>query len=259
MHCILLFVTHCKTDHDIQISKMENTAVQVGSHESWVEGQNPIPRPPVHSPLEAVQDRTGILGCEHIPPAYVQLLVYQHTQFFLLRADHSSFCTQPVFVLGIALTQVQNLSLGLVELLEDHTDSLPQPLQVPLDLSLPSSLLTAPHSLLSSENLLRGPQSRCSCSQKNTYVNIWIFHINKRHIQRIVGVMSQVPFVSNWNAFVTGSIICLVTSVEWMNCHCQTAACQMRNLMFQLSQIYNNARKCSYYGNNFSLSKYGKV
>ena len=48
----------------------------------------------------------------------------------LLRAALEPFSTQPVSVLGIALTQVQDLALGLVEALEVGMGTPLKPVQV---------------------------------------------------------------------------------------------------------------------------------
>ncbi|XP_074674578.1 translin-associated protein X isoform X2 [Strix aluco] len=71
-----------------------------------------------------------------------------------LRAALNPLIAQPVFVLGIAPTHVQDLACGLIELHEVCTAPPLKPVQVPLDGSLPSSLSTSPHSLVSSANLL---------------------------------------------------------------------------------------------------------
>jgi len=60
----------------------------------------------------------GLLGCEHTLLDSLELLVGQHPQVLLLRAALNPLCAQPVFVLGIALTQMQDLALGLVALHE---------------------------------------------------------------------------------------------------------------------------------------------
>ena len=62
----------------------------------------------------------GFLGCKRMLPSHVELLIHQHPQVVLLRAAFNSFSSQPVFVLGIALTQVQVFELGLVEPYEVH-------------------------------------------------------------------------------------------------------------------------------------------
>ena len=72
----------------------------------------------------------GLLGCEHTLLAHVELLVnHQHLQVLLL----NPFSSQPVFVLGIAPTHVQDLALGLAEPHEVHTGPPLKPAQVPLD------------------------------------------------------------------------------------------------------------------------------
>ena len=92
-----------------------DTVLQVGSHQSEVEGQNHLPRPAGHTSFDAAQDAIGFLGCECTLPAHVQLLTHQYPQAPLCRAALSPLIAQPVLVLGIALTHVQNLALGLVE------------------------------------------------------------------------------------------------------------------------------------------------
>ena len=54
-------------------------------------------------------------------------------QILLLRAVLKPFFTQPVPVLGIALTQVQGFALGLAELHEVGIGPYLNPVQVPLD------------------------------------------------------------------------------------------------------------------------------
>lgn len=46
------------------------------------------------------------------------LLIHQYLQFFLFRAALNSFFVQPVLVVGIALTQVQDLAFLVVELIK---------------------------------------------------------------------------------------------------------------------------------------------
>jgi len=47
--------------------------------------------------------------------AHVQLLIHQHPQVLLLRAVLNPFIPQPVLIPGVALTQMQDLALGLVQ------------------------------------------------------------------------------------------------------------------------------------------------
>lgn len=61
------------------------------------------------------------LECKHTLLARVKILMNQHPQIILLRVAFNSFHTQLAF--GIALTQVQNFALGLMELHKVHVGS----------------------------------------------------------------------------------------------------------------------------------------
>ncbi|KAK4830748.1 hypothetical protein QYF61_013198 [Mycteria americana] len=74
------------------------------------------------------QDTVGFLGCRHTLTAHVELLINQHP-----KAALNPFSTQPVFVLGIAPTRVQDLALGLVEFHEVCMGPPLKPVKVPLD------------------------------------------------------------------------------------------------------------------------------
>jgi len=54
-----------------------DAGLQVGSHQSRVEGQNPLPRPTGHAAFDAAQNMVGLLGCKHPLVAHVQLLIHQ--------------------------------------------------------------------------------------------------------------------------------------------------------------------------------------
>jgi len=43
--------------------------LQVRSHQSRAEGQNPLPQPAGHTAFDAAQDAAGLLDCERILPA----------------------------------------------------------------------------------------------------------------------------------------------------------------------------------------------
>ncbi|KAK4824261.1 hypothetical protein QYF61_012527 [Mycteria americana] len=75
----------------------------------------------------------GFRGCKCTFLGHVELLINQHSQVFLLRAALNPFSAQPVFVLEIAPTRVQDLALGLVELHEVCMGPLLKPVKVPLD------------------------------------------------------------------------------------------------------------------------------
>jgi len=67
---------------------------------------------------------------------HVELLTNQHPQV-LHSSTLNPFSTQPVLLLEIALTHMQDLALGVVELHEVDTGLFLQPAKVPLD-SIPS-------------------------------------------------------------------------------------------------------------------------
>lgn len=67
---------------------------------------------------------SGFFGCEQTLLDHPELLISQHSQVFLLRGALSIFSTQPIFVLGIALTQDTELCLCL----QRPADSLPGPI-----------------------------------------------------------------------------------------------------------------------------------
>ncbi|GAB0186614.1 mitochondrial enolase superfamily member 1 [Grus japonensis] len=110
-----------------------DTVLQVGSHQNRVEGQDHLPLPAGHASFDAAQDTVGFLGCKRTLPAHVELFINQHPQVLLLRAAFNPFLAQPVVVLGIALTHMQDLALGLVELHEFRMGPPLQPVKVPLD------------------------------------------------------------------------------------------------------------------------------
>ncbi|KAK4827314.1 hypothetical protein QYF61_016564 [Mycteria americana] len=110
-----------------------DAAPQGGSPQSGAEGQNPLPHPAGHAAGDAAQDTVGLPGCECTLPAHVQLFIHQYPQALLLRAALDHIIPQPVLKPRIALTQVQDLALGLVEPCEVHTGPPLQLVQVPLD------------------------------------------------------------------------------------------------------------------------------
>ncbi|KAK4810922.1 hypothetical protein QYF61_013330 [Mycteria americana] len=111
-----------------------DAVLQVGSHESGVEGQNHLPQPAGHASFDAAQDTIGFLGCECTSLAHVLLFIHPyHPQVLLCRAALNPFIPQPVLIPGVAPTQVQALALGLVEPHEVHMGQLLQLVQVPLD------------------------------------------------------------------------------------------------------------------------------
>ena len=72
------------------------------------------------------------MGCRSTLLAHVESFISQHPQL-LLRAALKLLTTQPIFVLGIAPTQVQDLAHGLVELHEVGMALPLKPVHVHLD------------------------------------------------------------------------------------------------------------------------------
>lgn len=116
--------------------------------QSWhsTPSENHLPWPAAQTGFASAQDSVGFLGCQSTLPGHAGLLISQDLQSLLLRAAISLFSTQPIFVLRIALTQGQDFALGLAELHELHRSHIS---------SLSWSLLTSPHSWVTSADLLR--------------------------------------------------------------------------------------------------------
>jgi len=91
-----------------------DAGLQMGSHQSGVEGQNCLPRPAGHVSFDAAQITIGLLGCRCTLLGHIELLVNEHPQVLLLRAALNSFSSQPLSGLGIAPAQVQGLALFLL-------------------------------------------------------------------------------------------------------------------------------------------------
>ncbi|KAK4822199.1 hypothetical protein QYF61_011840 [Mycteria americana] len=66
-------------------------------------------------------------------PAHIQLFIHQYSQVLLSRAAPNLFIPQSILILGVALTQVQDFALGLVEPHEVHMGPLIKLVQVSLD------------------------------------------------------------------------------------------------------------------------------
>ena len=132
--------------HVLLVMDESDAGLRVGSHWNGVEGQNHLPCPAGHAAFDVAQDTVGLLGCKCTLPGHVELHINQHPQVLL-----GPFSDQPVFVLGIAPTCVQDFALGLAEFHEVCT-SLSRSRWMA---SLSFSLLTTPYSLVLPANVLR--------------------------------------------------------------------------------------------------------
>lgn len=63
-----------------------DTAFQLESHESRVEGENSFPCHAGHAAFDGAQDMTGFLGCKYKLPGHIELPIKQHLQVLLSRA-----------------------------------------------------------------------------------------------------------------------------------------------------------------------------
>lgn len=92
-----------------------DAALQVGSHRSRGEGQNCLPQPAAHPSFDAAQETIGFLGFKPALLSHVLCLIHPHPQVLLSRVALCVFIPQLLLISGSALTQVQDLTLGLVE------------------------------------------------------------------------------------------------------------------------------------------------
>lgn len=143
-----------------------DAALQVSSQDSRVEGNNHLPSSACHTTFNAAQDTAVFVGCEDALLGFVELFLNQHAQFILVRAAINPFTTQPAFVFGVVLTQAQNSHLLLSNLMKFPWACFSS-LSVSLrTASLPSSVSSAPHSLVLLANLLRMHSIHCPCCQQ---------------------------------------------------------------------------------------------
>lgn len=89
-------------------------------------GLNSLLCPDGHIAFDAVQDRVGSLGCKCRLPTHSQFFIHQSSSGLL-----SIYSSPAHAVMGT--TQIQDLSLGLDELHENHLDPVLSIVKVPLD------------------------------------------------------------------------------------------------------------------------------
>ncbi|KAK4832426.1 hypothetical protein QYF61_023105 [Mycteria americana] len=114
-----------------------NTGFEVRPHQCRVQGHNHFPSPAGHAIFDTSQDAIGFLGHLGTLLTHIRVAVNQHSQVLLCLAAFQPLFPKPVALHGVAVPQVQDLALGLVE---PHTIDLGpsiQPVQIPLQ-SLPT-------------------------------------------------------------------------------------------------------------------------
>ncbi|KAK4826468.1 LOW QUALITY PROTEIN: hypothetical protein QYF61_009195 [Mycteria americana] len=114
-----------------------NTVFEVRPHQCRVQGHDHFPSPAGHTIPDTSQDAIGFLGHLGTLPAHVQPDVNQHPQVLFCLAAFQPLFPKPVALHGVAVAQVQDLALGLVEPHTIGPSPLIQPVQVPLQ-SLPT-------------------------------------------------------------------------------------------------------------------------
>jgi len=92
-----------------------DAGLQMGSHQSGAEGQNPLPRPAGHAAFNAAHDTVGLLGRERSLSPDVQLFIHQYPEVLLGRAALNPYIPHPVLIPGFGPTHVQDPAVGLVE------------------------------------------------------------------------------------------------------------------------------------------------
>lgn len=125
---------------------MLNTALQVGLCANRAEGDKHLLWLTGHTVFHVAQETFGFPTWKCLLSAHIELLLKQQPQILLHRvAALNLFSAQPVFVLGIALTEVQDLALNFMRFTQAHFSNLHKPLWM---VSLPSNLSSAQISLV---------------------------------------------------------------------------------------------------------------
>ncbi|KAK4821380.1 hypothetical protein QYF61_018918 [Mycteria americana] len=96
------------------------------------EGDNHFPTPAGHAIFDTSQDAIGFFGHLGTLPAHIQPAVNQHSQVLFHQTAFQPLFPKPVALHGVAVAQVQDLALGLVEPHTIGPSPLIQPVQIPL-------------------------------------------------------------------------------------------------------------------------------
>ncbi|KAK4810025.1 LOW QUALITY PROTEIN: hypothetical protein QYF61_005088 [Mycteria americana] len=114
-----------------------NTVFEVRPHQCRVQGHDHFPSLAGHAIFDTSQDAIGFLGHLGTLLAHVQPAVKQHPQVLFHRASFQPLFPKPVALHRVAVAQVQDLALSLVEPHTTGPSPSIQPVQVPLQ-SLPT-------------------------------------------------------------------------------------------------------------------------
>ncbi|KAK4828228.1 hypothetical protein QYF61_024723 [Mycteria americana] len=114
-----------------------NTVFEVWPHQYQVQGDNHFPSPAGHTISDTSQDAIGFLGHLGTLLAHIHPAIDQHPQVLLCQAAFQPLFPKPVALHGVAVTQLQDPALSLVEPHTIGPSPWIQPVQVPLQ-SLPT-------------------------------------------------------------------------------------------------------------------------
>ncbi|KAK4811346.1 hypothetical protein QYF61_027588 [Mycteria americana] len=114
-----------------------NTVFKVQPHQCQVQGDNHFPSPAGHTIFDTSQDAIGFLGHLGTLLPHIQPAVNQHPQVLFCLAAFQPLFPKPIALHGVAVAQVQDLALSLVEPHTIGPSPSMQPVQVPLQ-SLPT-------------------------------------------------------------------------------------------------------------------------
>ncbi|KAK4830762.1 hypothetical protein QYF61_013251 [Mycteria americana] len=92
-----------------------NTVFEVWPHQCPVQGHDHFPSPAGHTIFDTSQDAIGFLGHLGTLLAHIQAAVNQHAQVLFCLAAFQPLFPKPGSLHGVAVAQVQDLALGLVE------------------------------------------------------------------------------------------------------------------------------------------------
>ncbi|KAK4807108.1 hypothetical protein QYF61_018449 [Mycteria americana] len=92
-----------------------NTVFEVRPHQCRVQGHDHFPSPAGHAIFDTSQDAIGFLGHLGTLLAHMQPAADQHPQVLFCQAAFQPLFPKPVALHGVVVTQVQDLTLSLVE------------------------------------------------------------------------------------------------------------------------------------------------
>ncbi|KAK4828751.1 hypothetical protein QYF61_000742 [Mycteria americana] len=123
-----------------------NTVFEVWPHQCRVQGHDHFPTPAGHTIPDTSQDAIGLLGHPGTLPAHIQVAVDQHPQVLFCWAAFQPLFPKPAALHGL-VSQVQDLTLGLVEPHTVGVGPLTQPVLTLLQSLPPLKQINTPNKL----------------------------------------------------------------------------------------------------------------